>query len=802
MKNIFAKPGRLIVILLCMIVACFAGFLALDLGNGIGDVFKDFGKAYVGEGDYLVAYFGPGGVTGELFEGTVPLEFVGRGTVKKREITRSEELYNYAITETINLYTFSDPEKARSLECLQMENEPGEGEVAISQKYSEKYGYEIGDELTVYDYEDNPVSLTVVNIYDNESFLGDMSGYINADECSRILGKDTYTIGVLGVDDNDRDEFERFMAENHPNVVVTPAYMPEAYRELFRNITYILYLVFVLVFVLVIFVTISFVEKIVVERMSVIGTLRSIGMSMRKTTFILIAENIIYGIAGSIIAFLIYLVSRRFILTWLGNMSGVKSDIGHANFVKCGLVMLGALLIQIIVPLKEILKAVKTSIRDIIFDSRDGEYRVSFAKTILGFMFIIGGFCLAFTIKNLPVSIVSILLMILGGGLSIQFIVKKITLALSKYFGKLKMPVAELASFETGSKKPNSSNAVLAVAAITASAAIFVIGSSIVETVKRPAYDADIVVQEGMLRTAKYEYLNELDGVNEVEYIYEVFDAVSINGKSNDFSVMALPKTDRYLEFGHLPSEIGENEVIIDIQKAAILDIKPGDTLEVVFHNNGIFPRTRTLTVVAVTQYNRFLGAGTIILNEKLYNELYTDEVSCIIISADDPDKVKVDIENSLIGGEIVKTRAEYIADLNKDGGTVTLILAGVMAAAIGLTLIGISGNQIIGFASRKKEYAMLHSCACPKRDIIRMILTENGLLFGISVIVSACLCVPVTLLVERIFVLSDTGIIIVPRYEIMFISLLSLWGVTMITAMSPVKSIKKMNTAMEMKYE
>ena len=124
------------------------------------------------------------------------------------------------------------------------------------------------------------------------------------------------------------------------------------------------------------------------------------------------------------------------------------------------------------------------------------------------------------------------------------------------------------------------------------------------------------------------------------------------------------------------------------------------------------------------------------------------------------------------------------------------------MAAAIALTLIGISGNQVIGFASRKKEYAMLHSCACPKRDIIRMILIENGLLFGISVIVAACLCVPVTMLVEHIFILSDTGIFIVPRYETMFISLLILWVVTMITSMSPIKSIKKMNTAMEMKYE
>ena len=54
-KNIFAKPGRLIVIMICMIVACFAGFLALDLGSTLGEAFDDFGAKYVGGADYLIS---------------------------------------------------------------------------------------------------------------------------------------------------------------------------------------------------------------------------------------------------------------------------------------------------------------------------------------------------------------------------------------------------------------------------------------------------------------------------------------------------------------------------------------------------------------------------------------------------------------------------------------------------------------------------------------------------------------------------------------------------------------------------
>lgn len=802
LKNIFSKPGRLFVIMICMIVACFSGFLALDLGSSLGEVFDGVGARYVGGADYLVVYFGNEGVTNDLFEGTVPVKFIGKRSVKKREITRDEELYNYAITDNISLYAFSDPELARQTKLLKMESVPNDGEVAISKAYSEKYGYQIGDELVVYNTEEEAVPLTVVSVYDNEDYLSEMSGLISDSQCSEILNQYKYTAGILDVKDSDREEFEEFMEANHPNVVLTPAYLPESLQKMIRNITYILYLIFVLVFVLVIFVTVSFVEKIVVERMSVIGTLRSIGMSMRKTTFILILENIIYGVSGSIIALLLYLLLRGSILSEIGSSAGASADIGPVNPLKCLLVIAGAILIQILVPLKEIMKAVKTSIRDIIFDSRDGEYKVSYPSTIIGFVLIVVGLILGLTIRNLPISIISVLLLIVGGALSIQFIIRKITLLLSKLFGKMRMPVAELAAFETGSKKPNSSNAVLAITAITATAAIFVLGTSIVTVVKRPVYDADIIIEDAYMKTGKYEYLKEIEGVTDVEYIYTSDDAVKINGEEFDIRVTSLPKSSKYMQYGNLPEELAEDECIIDVQKATVMKLKEGDTIDIVFHDTGIFPRKKTLRIAQITEYNRFLSTGDIILSERLYNELYTDVVTNILISADNPEKVKYDVENTLINGETVMTRQEYLDDLTETGAQVSMIIIGVLGAAVGLTLIGISGNQVIGFAGRKKEYAMLHSCACSRKDIIKMILMENGLLFGISVLVAAILCVPVAMMVQHIFVLSDTGIFVIPRYETMFISLIVLWIITMFTALSPIRSLRKMNTAMEMKYE
>ena len=58
------------------------------------------------------------------------------------------------------------------------------------------------------------------------------------------------------------------------------------------------------------------------------------------------------------------------------------------------------------------------------------------------------------------------------------------------------------------------------------------------------------------------------------------------------------------------------------------------------------------------------------------------------------------------------------------------------------------------------------------------------------------------TRMMARIFLLADIGLNLTLRYDTMLLCLVLLWVVTMLTALSPIRSLKKMNTAIEMKYE
>ncbi len=802
LKNIISKPGRLIVLILCLTVACLAGFLALDFGSSIKDTINQMSSVY--GGDYIILYWGSEGVTDAIFEGTdlSKVCFIGGKTVKKREITRKQKLYDYAITEEINIASYADLNKARAQKLIHTDYDPKEGEIGISKKYSEKYGYNIGDKITLYDNNGDPTDLTVAHIYEKEATIGELSGLISKEDSIKLTNSSVYKGGIVDVPDDYREEFERIMEEKHPNVMITRTYASEGIIETINNFTYVLYLVFVLVFVLVIFVTVSFTEKIITERMSVIGTLRSIGMSMRKTTAILLFENVVYGLIGSAIALVVYLVLRDQVLRTMAVSMNGSSDIGQINILNCLIIIAFAILLQVLVPMSEVAKAVRTSIRDIIFDSRDGEYKLSYIKTVAGVVLIIAGLVCGFLLKNLVASIIAVLLLIVGAGLSVQFVVRKTTYALSKVFGSARMPVAELAAVETGSKKPNSSNAVLAVAAVTAAATIFLIGNSMITAFEREDYNTDIIVSGTNGKTKSYEYLKDIDNVSGVEYNYEVIDNVSFGGREVLMRVLSLPDNKQYRVYGDLPTELAVDECALDPTMANKAGLSEGDILEITFNNTGVFPMKKSLRVVKALKYGQFMGTGTIIVSNQLYRELYSDYVSSIFITTDDPVNVKADIEDSLTHAETVETRAEHISKKEEDTGKIRLVIIAIMAAAIVLTMIGISGNQIIGFASRKKEYAMLHSCACPRSSIIKMILAENAMLFGVSCIVAAVLCIPVTLLVSRIFILTDSGILVTVQYHMLFLCIFALWLITMLTSLSPINSLRKMNTATEMKYE
>ena len=806
LNNIFSKPGRLIIIMICMSVACCAAFVAVDFGSSMKGFLQNMIGNLGGTSDYIATYRGADGITDETFAGMPECRYVGFKGFTKLEYRRDEKQYSYVMTDSVSVYTYTDAESAVRMELIPKEAVCSNGQIAIGKRYSEKYGYKIGDTIFLEDTEQNEYPFIVSGVYEEATSMSvRYMAVITAEDFTSLRGEGPFTGAYIDVVNNEeRDGFKERMTEEHPNVALLNMFFNEDQLRAFDEYAKIVFLIFVLVFVLVIFVMVGFTEKIITERMSVIGTLRSIGMSMRKTTFILLFENVVYGVAGSILGFILYLIVRVFGLSYMSSSYGISVGDVKITWPMIPVVILGAVLIQVLIPVKEVLKAVNTPIRDIIFDTRDSEYKISIRKTVTGALCIVLGLILGFSSKIAYVSGTGVLLIIVGAAFSIQFIVRKLTLCLSGVFGKRNMPVAELAAAETGSKKPNSGNAVLTVASVSAAAAIFVIVNSVIVTLNKIPYDADIVVAANALKTAKYDYLQEIGGVSDLEFIYEYMETIKSlkDDHEYDVSILSLPAKGMYRSLGELPSELGKYEMLIDEPAANKMGLAEGETVEIVFHSSTVFPIKQTLTVKMITAETAFASEGTLVISRDLYKELFIDKPALILIKADDTAAAMKAVEPTFTSGEYVQTLQGYIKETKKQSRKLIAAMIAVLAASIAMTLIGISGNQLIGFAARKKEYAMLHSCACSQSKIIRLILAENAMLFGISCIVAGIICVPVSILISRILRYTNLGIYIDVRYNLLILCIIALWLITMLTSLSPINHLKKMNTAMELKYE
>ena len=139
LKNIFQKPGRLIILMLCLIAACFFGFLAVDFGGSMKNLLTASFSKGMGNADYLAISLSKEGIEGEDFSGSGAVNLCYRAYRVKTETERREQNYAYAISTEAHFWFFGDYEKACDMGLCPKNAEPGFGEATIGKKYSEKH---------------------------------------------------------------------------------------------------------------------------------------------------------------------------------------------------------------------------------------------------------------------------------------------------------------------------------------------------------------------------------------------------------------------------------------------------------------------------------------------------------------------------------------------------------------------------------------------------------------------------------------------------------------------------------------
>ena len=616
-------------------------------------------------------------------------------------------------------------------------------------------------------------------------------------------------------DDNRIDEVEALLKEKYPDADVSKMALSKQEQKTLDELKAFLYLLFAIMFLLVVFVTASICNRIVSERMSFIGTLRSLGMSAKRTGRILILENVLYALLGSIPATLLYLLFREPIL---GSVFTMETSAGESlqltmpamsPVLPVGIV-LGAILIECLIPLRAILKALKTSIRDIMFDNRDTEYRFSRALTIAGLILLALSIGTFFLRSNLLGATACLLCTVIALALLFPMILRFVTFVVSGIASKIGSASWSLASAETVSRKSTVGSGVLLATAASMCVIVFSIAGAMSESMREVSFNCDAVIT--CSKPGKYySYVDRLEGVTGTERIYSLLDDVMIGkadaAEKTRATIYGFPEGGYHLYKGYemLPSKIRSGTVVLDSRYAKKNGYKEGDSLDITIHPDGLLPVTRTYTIADIVKTSPLEGGEvTVFFSEEEFITLFKDKPLYILVNCTDPVKLVSTIRTYGQGTfSSVRTYGEEVESAEEDASQITLILGIVIVLAIAMTCIGTVSNQLIGFTGRKKECAVMLSTAMSKKKLsgilFKEVLITSVASAGIGVLIGHFLTKVIGAAVDST---ASIGLVVNADAGRSFLFFLLLTIVFTATVLFPIRSLKKMKIAEQIKYE
>ena len=622
----------------------------------------------------------------------------------------------------------------------------------------------------------------------------------------------------IDVENNDKINSVRdYLKENNDNYIIERLVDEEVIREQTSMVNYIMILIFAMATIMIYFVISSLNKIIIAERLPVIGTFRSIGATKGRMNLILILENSCYGLISGIIGSLVGNLLNSKVASLFITTNGMELTNKTSN-MSLGIIFIGiafAVILQIVISTKEILKANKKPIKDIIFNTQNSRYKIRKARTIFGIIMIIFAFLLNY-INNktqIVLTLISLVSFIVGTANIVPMLMQMISKILHTIFRKIGFPTGMIASKNIGYNKMIISSSRLIVVALSLMITIITVSSSITNFFNSFRYttqDYNIVVQYVSKTSEKYDKLANIGGIKKVDYMNMFYDErTTYNGKNFKNSyipiMLGLSDSEVYIkELNYKIKDLKYNEILVDEKFAEKNEINKGDILKFKFENINKEIEYKVMGFVNSTYFSA--SRNVIITNLQNFLDNLTGIPAQIHLKCDDnadlekiKEKVKDDIKEV---GIKIQTVEEYISEQEEQTNSILSIFYIILGLAIILSFIGIVNNQIIGFLQRKRELAVLNSTCMSKNQINNMMAFEIIL----SNLISCSIAVLAGFLATGIVDKFMQGLSLYVDISFDFISTLKFVGtiyiILLLTLIIPSKRLRKMNIVNEIKYE
>ena len=808
-RNILRKPLRSFAIIIALAASAFALLFCIAGREAPEQAMRDQMLRVYGGSELVVYHLD--------YDLTLNRSDYPEGT-RIMMLSTAEVRVKCAKGEYTGSVTTADTKVGKQLSLFDSELDPGTGAI-ISKAFAEKSGLKQGDSFSVtYTTKDKngkqiksalPLKISQVS---EDRYLRIKSGtiIISIDNFKKLIkasGTGYRSAMVDLPDDTDVKKLANDLTLKYAEkqYLFNPLLTDDLLDDLSKQ-TMIFYLIFAVILLMTLFLTYSMSRHIANERLSTIGTLRSLGGSIPKTSGLLIAESAAYGLVGGIIGAVGFIFAGEFAVTaFFGSMGSYIIPIWLYP-----LSVVFTILIQMICQSGALIKAVRTPVRDIIFSTRDTAYILSIRKIIIGAVLICAGSAVGCLAESTALSITAIALTCVGSIMFAPVLIKLSSKALVKLFSALGFVTAKFAAKECAHKKSTVTATSLTFIALAITTGVFITSSAVADMYNGDVYHYDARIDIGK-KLEDCEYLTKLDEISEAELDMKSYFHAEINGaKEHDIYLAAYSEFKIHPIVKNIGEEPAADEAYISTDYARKLGVSVGDTLSIVdkddfvINPDGSSDNLRfAFTIKGICEMDPN-HRSMIVVNKQWFITNLSKIVDNIFVKfskTGSVEKLKQIVDKDFPNA-YVYTAQELKAENDEDCSRIMTIIYSILGVGIVLALLGSVSNAVIGFEQSKRKYAVLHSVAAGKRKLSQLILLETLLSSLIAGVFAAALGLFLTTMIGT--TLDNTGLDIIIKYDVPKIALfiIAFIAVLLLAAVRPILSLRRMNTAAELKYE
>lgn len=795
LRSITVKPMRTAVIVLCLSAVSLTFSLCLTIsfssksaveeqvrsGNGRADIVLNSSKGF--EELHVL----PDGCD------SLPVLLVN-------SYFQIHDINNYKYVQKKNIKVLGiDTAKAKDFGMLSECTAPKDGEAVISYSAAQRYGYEVGDTLKLPCADKTEVTLTVSAIVLNKGLLSIMpqTVIVTEDTAKSFMSEPELKATMLYIDapDGMTTEIASQLSEMYPEFSVQQLTGTAETEDMVRSLTRTFFILFIVTLLMILFIITAFAKNIAAERLSVIGTLRSIGAEKKTAALTLLAECAVYGLLGGILGTVLFYALKDMLV---GNMLPSVNGLGGSVFVPFYIPLTGLLLsaaISCTVSLSTIIRTSKAPIRDIIFGGKDSVYRPKTAAAVIGSILVICALILYFSLTGFIACIFGLAAFVIGLCLIVPKLLSTVSALAARHTNGGSMPVLRLAVIQSGTKKTAVTGTVICTSVMLLTSSLYILSRSVDKLYSVRNYSCDAIIRELSERAERYDTIT----ADSREFIYNTEETTSINGRNVTVNIFGYDGFEMFSGLRDLPESLAENEIALDKLMMKRLGINEGDKVTLTLKSNTLRPETLILTAVSgIDSVYSDQRCNAAVVSLETYKSVYHDYPSALLVKGDTELMRRQLIDNNAE----FQSAEEYYAAADEDSKSITGLLNMLAVIGVQLAVVSVSGEQMIGFTQRRHELAVLRSQGMSIGQLSKMLLIETALTVTVPILIFVVSGHTVVLFITKTLGSLEMNIPIICDKTRLAVFIAVMSAAVMTTVLMPICSIKKMNVAAELKQE